>query len=139
MATNYHQHIDLKAVARSMTIANPISNPASELNTIKDGFLSKESQFMKISRKRWIVLTPKYLYSYKTKTAINPTVMIDLTEWNKIRHDGQKKFELISNDKKQKTRTFIAETNAEMLYWFNTIQNMQCFRNMERIRNYLAN
>ncbi len=79
MATNYHEHYNFKTITMSMTISNPISSPSThstapmKLNAIKDGYLHKESQFMKINRKRWIVLTPKYLYSYKTKTSITPT------------------------------------------------------------------
>ena len=120
----------LLSVITSPSRLKPI--PRESMDVIRDGYVRKESQYLRISRKRWMVLTPQYLYSYKSKKALNsqcPTEVIDLTIYNKIKHDNKKKFEIICRKTKHK-RKFVAKTHEEMIYWFNNIQNMQCFRNI---------
>jgi PH domain len=52
---------------------------------IKEGWLEKRSRFLKGWRKRWIVLTPNYLNTFKTKKDLtDPTEQIPLSEFSSI-------------------------------------------------------
>lgn len=52
---------------------------------IKEGFLEKRSRFLKGWRKRWIVLTPNYLTTFKSEGSYNsPTEQIPLAEFSSI-------------------------------------------------------
>jgi hypothetical protein len=52
---------------------------------IKEGWLEKRSRFLKGWRKRWIVLTPNYLCTFKTQGKLkDPTEQILLSEFNSI-------------------------------------------------------
>eukprot|EP01084_Bolivina_argentea_P247233 413654_1 len=75
----------------------------TEFDIVRDGYLRKDSKILSIPRKRWMVLTPNYLYSYKSeKSMTNSTEIIDLTEYNKIKHNNDKQFVLISTAKQRK-------------------------------------
>ena len=50
---------------------------------IKEGWLSKESRYMKKWRKRWVVLTSQKLYS-------NPTETLDITKIKTVKTDETK-------------------------------------------------
>lgn len=52
---------------------------------IKEGWLSKRSRFLKGWRKRWIVLTPTYICTFKGQgNYSDPTEQILLSEFNMI-------------------------------------------------------
>ena len=70
----------------------------------KEGYLEKESLFLKRFRKRWIVLKVDKLYSYKdNKKSCKPTEIINLTACKNVIkiHNG---FTLILSN--NKTRSF---------------------------------
>ena len=60
-------------------------------NTVKEGWLEKESRHIKSWRKRWFVLTNNTLYSFKdTKQYRNPTEVINLKNITTIKTtDGE--------------------------------------------------
>eukprot|EP01084_Bolivina_argentea_P074026 134303_1 len=93
-----------------------------------EGFLWKQSQFIKKCRKRWIVLKGQCLYSYKQKQIYNnPTEIFDLSVYDGINYQNTKltlQFELTSTTKKTK-RVFIAETNDDMMRWIINIKKTQ--------------
>ena len=52
---------------------------------IKEGFLEKRSRFLKGWRKRWIVVTPNYLCTFKKQGDYkSPTEQIALSEFKSI-------------------------------------------------------
>lgn len=66
--------------------------PFVELNKadiIKEGWLMKQSKFMKDWRRRWLVLTPQYLLSYRSPTsdysARNVTEYLRLNECSTVK------------------------------------------------------
>eukprot|EP01084_Bolivina_argentea_P074024 134301_1 len=93
-----------------------------------EGFLWKQSEYIKKSRKRWIVLKGQCLYSYKQQQIYDsPTEIFDLSVYDGINYQNTKltlQFELTSTTKKTK-RVFIAETNDDMMRWIINIQKIQ--------------
>ncbi len=58
---------------------------------IKEGWLSKESRYMKKWRKRWVVLTSQNLYTFESeKLYINPTETLDITKIKTVKTDETK-------------------------------------------------
>ena len=52
---------------------------------IKEGFLEKRSRFLKGWRKRWIVLTPNYMTTFKSQgNYTDPTEQIPLADFSSI-------------------------------------------------------
>ena len=46
---------------------------------LKEGFLSKESRYRKVWRKRWCVLTSQHMYTFENeKLYSNPTEVIEI-------------------------------------------------------------
>mmetsp|Transcript_18330 Transcript_18330/g.21121 ORF Transcript_18330/g.21121 Transcript_18330/m.21121 type:complete len:121 (+) Transcript_18330:23-385(+) len=53
---------------------------------LKEGWLAKESRFFKSWRKRWFVLTPSHLFSFKEERIYkNPTEAINLKECTTVK------------------------------------------------------
>eukprot|EP01083_Nonionella_stella_P242572 846045_1 len=119
--------------------ANDITDPI-----IFEGYLLKESQHLKTTRKRWIVLTKNYLYAYKKKQKYtNPTEIFDLSIYDtvfvsrgltnmssnslkklSIRVDSQPHFSIRSTKIKQQ-RLFTAPSNDERMEWIKQIKKQQ--------------
>ena len=58
---------------------------------IKEGWLSKESRYMKKWRKRWVVLTSQNLYTFENeKLYSNPTETLDITKIKTVKTDETK-------------------------------------------------
>eukprot|EP01084_Bolivina_argentea_P007030 13246_1 len=89
---------------------------------IFEGYLNKESMYLKTLRKRWIVLTnDQQIYSYKQeRNYANPTEIIDLKLCINVKIIKGNKFSLIFDKNKQ--RIFVAESQNEMDEWIKYIQ-----------------
>ena len=119
---------------------------------IKESYLLKESKTLKKARQRWMVLTGKYMNSYREmQTYSNPTECFDLTHYRTARvckesnsghnpksekSDGSDpskasaftfRFELISSSIRQDKRVFVAESKSEMLEWIRSIKRVILF------------
>ena len=58
---------------------------------IKEGWLSKESRYMKKWRKRWVVLTSQNLYTFENeKLYSNPTEVIEISKIKTVITDDTK-------------------------------------------------
>lgn len=58
---------------------------------LKEGFLSKESRYRKVWRKRWCVLTSQHLYTFENeKLYVNPTEVIEVTKIKTVKTDETK-------------------------------------------------
>eukprot|EP01084_Bolivina_argentea_P307106 530761_1 len=94
------------------------------ISVIKEGYLEKESKYMKTFRKRWIVLTSNNkLYSYKQQQIYsNHTEMFDLNSCNdvKVSNKNTNQFILIFNHNKQ--RIFGANSINGRDKWIKCIQ-----------------
>eukprot|EP01084_Bolivina_argentea_P230779 389331_1 len=97
-------------------------------NIVNEGYLFKESIYLKALRKRWMVLKGNFLYSYKPSDGKgiyqNPTEIFNLTEFKDIKHNKNKKgaqFELISE---KETRVFVATNIFDMNQWIACIKNI---------------
>jgi hypothetical protein len=94
-------------------------------DVVKEGWLSKQSKYLKEWRKRWFVLTPNYLLTYKSQTMDyrNPTEVIKLRECSTVKSadddtDRQNAFRVDSS-----SRVFlcIAESPQEKESWIGHI------------------
>lgn len=53
---------------------------------VKEGWLEKQSRFMRTWRRRWIVLSGNKLYSFKeSKNYVDPTEVIDLKVFSSVK------------------------------------------------------
>eukprot|EP01084_Bolivina_argentea_P060307 110181_1 len=91
---------------------------------IFEGYLEKESMYLSVLRRRWIVLTTdKQLYSYKIeRNYANPTEIIDLKLCVNVKILNGNKFSLIFNKNKQ--RIFVAESQNKMNEWIKYIKTI---------------
>eukprot|EP01084_Bolivina_argentea_P126773 224386_1 len=116
-----------------MAMKNYLSHDNDNKNVIYEGYLLKESKYMKYIRKRWVSLTKmsgtfkllSYQITQLNTVSPNPTEIFDLNIYDTVNYDRNienKSFELISSKHKTK-RKFIAETHNEMLKWVQNIQH----------------
>eukprot|EP00418_Pyrodinium_bahamense_P013953 CAMPEP_0179125572 /NCGR_PEP_ID=MMETSP0796-20121207/59397_1 /TAXON_ID=73915 /ORGANISM="Pyrodinium bahamense, Strain pbaha01" /LENGTH=119 /DNA_ID=CAMNT_0020824283 /DNA_START=66 /DNA_END=425 /DNA_ORIENTATION=- len=77
-------------------------------DVIKEGFLSKQSKHLKEWRKRWFVLTPEYLCSFKGQGDYrNPTEFIRLRECSTVKS---------ADEDTGKDNSFRVDTPARVFY-----------------------
>eukprot|EP01083_Nonionella_stella_P103065 294073_1 len=91
-----------------------------------EGYLRKESLYLKQLRQRYIVLRDDCLYSYKTHNKADLTECIALTEFNHVQicHDGPVgQFELIHDGSKKK-RVFVASCMQELDDWLHEFKQI---------------
>ena len=61
------------------TAASVSAGPVDVSNIRKEGWIMKESAMIRTYRRRWLVLTPDRLYSFKSERQyVNPTEEVDL-------------------------------------------------------------
>ena len=59
---------------------------------IKEGSLKKQSRFRKVWKERWVVLTTKFIYTFKQPRIYqNPTESIDINKVKTVKTDETKK------------------------------------------------
>ncbi len=98
---------------------------------VTEGFLQKKSKYLGIYRKRWMVLTNKYLYSYKQKQKYkDSTEKFNLSKFKDVikgrapvlkTWDGS--FGLIPSDSAtKKSRWFITGSLNDMIKWIQHIK-----------------
>ena len=100
---------------------------------VQQGYLEKESLYLKKFRKRWIELNVlnDSLYCYKLEVKKSaPTEVIKLTEFNSIKTNTVDMFILIHGGS-GKNRTFRTKDKSALYEWMNKISDM--IRN-ERVR-----
>eukprot|EP01084_Bolivina_argentea_P319788 554701_1 len=97
---------------------------STSVSGIKNGYLGKESYYLKQQRKRWIVLNRNYLYSYKDIACTHLTEKIDLSKFDTVQQSENNEFELISKDNnKTYKRKFFASTNDICMEWIEVIKD----------------
>ena len=87
------------------------------------GYLEKQSYYLKLFRKRWIVLRKMddNLYCYKTKDMKDVTEIINLTEFKLITTNRADKFTLIHREGEDRNRVFRAMDKSMLNAWMTTI------------------
>ena len=97
------------------------------INIIFEGYLEKESLYLKTMRKRWIILrNDQKLYSFKKPiptddTTTKPTEIIDLSKCKKATTSPSSfKFTLIFD--KNNKRTFAGQSEEEVDIWLKYIE-----------------
>eukprot|EP01084_Bolivina_argentea_P123122 218209_1 len=93
-------------------------------SVIFEGYLKKESMYIKTLRRRWMVLkNDKRMYSYKQeKHYKNPTEIIDLNSCENVKVLSANKFALIYENNKQ--RMFVAESRNQVNDWIKHIKSI---------------
>ena len=93
-----------------------------QFETLKEGYLQKQSVHLHVYRKRWIVLKArKAILCYKDETKRALTETFDMSEYSDVHLNQSTEFSLISADK---TRTFRATNERETKKWVECIQNV---------------
>eukprot|EP00826_Nyctotherus_ovalis_P065674 TRINITY_DN9659_c0_g1_i10.p1 TRINITY_DN9659_c0_g1~~TRINITY_DN9659_c0_g1_i10.p1 ORF type:complete len:143 (-),score=25.97 TRINITY_DN9659_c0_g1_i10:90-518(-) len=97
------------------------------IRILKEGWLKKRSKYLKMWKRRWVVMTPTHIYTYKNyKRYINPTESISITSY-RLQADALK------NTKKEYTfgivgdeRTFYfqGENNEERKSWIKALESL---------------
>eukprot|EP01084_Bolivina_argentea_P166284 288727_1 len=106
---------------------------------IIEGFLQKKSKYLGIYRKRWMVLTDKYLYSYKKKQIYkSPTEKFNLSNFqdvikgrNPVLRTWDGSFGLSSISATKKSRWFLSGSINEMMHW---VDHIKCKLNQDNIQ-----
>mmetsp|Transcript_27095 Transcript_27095/g.23979 ORF Transcript_27095/g.23979 Transcript_27095/m.23979 type:complete len:120 (-) Transcript_27095:214-573(-) len=86
---------------------------------IKEGYAHKESRIMKSWKKRWTVLTPRNIYTFKEKKKyVDPTEVISLHETLSVKaiEEGKKK-NLVKIQTKRNVFFFSFDTAEEAQEW----------------------
>mmetsp|Transcript_26940 Transcript_26940/g.23801 ORF Transcript_26940/g.23801 Transcript_26940/m.23801 type:complete len:122 (-) Transcript_26940:115-480(-) len=100
-------------------------DPANDFdNIIKEGWLTKQSKFLKEWRKRWFVLTPTHLYSFKEeKKYKNPTEVIVLKDCTTVKsaEDEIHKENAFRIDSYNRVFYIIANSGADKEGWIGAI------------------
>eukprot|EP00467_Chlorarachnion_reptans_P024745 CAMPEP_0114525638 /NCGR_PEP_ID=MMETSP0109-20121206/22544_1 /TAXON_ID=29199 /ORGANISM="Chlorarachnion reptans, Strain CCCM449" /LENGTH=129 /DNA_ID=CAMNT_0001707259 /DNA_START=139 /DNA_END=528 /DNA_ORIENTATION=- len=90
----------------------------------KEGWLEKQSRFLKTWRKRWFVLDGHVLYSFKEeKVYENPTEVIDLSIYNSVKSSEQYTNRKNSFDVASRENVFsmVASSSAEKEDWIRKV------------------
>ena len=87
----------------------------------KEGYLDKQSLYLKKFRKRFIVLRENHLFCYENdkKTKITEFIKLSLFEMAKLSEKGLAEFELKPKNKKGKIIVFAAESRDKAEEWVN--------------------
>mmetsp|Transcript_87651 Transcript_87651/g.253139 ORF Transcript_87651/g.253139 Transcript_87651/m.253139 type:complete len:122 (+) Transcript_87651:93-458(+) len=91
---------------------------------IKEGWLIKQSKFLKEWRRRWFVLTPQYVCSFKAQGELrNPTEAIRLRECSSVKSADADvgKENALRIDTPGRVFFLIADTAAEREEWIGQI------------------
>jgi hypothetical protein len=91
-----------------------------------EGYLEKESRWLKIWRKRWCVLTSTGLYAYRAEGDIkNSTESVLLDDFSSVKttFQGEKRKHVIRIETPQRTLLLSARSEMEMHKWMNAIQD----------------
>merc|ERR1712146_277084 len=91
---------------------------------IKEGYLVKQSKMLKEWRRRWVVLTPQYLCTFKQQHELrNPTEAIRLRECSTVKSADEDtgKENSFRVDTPQRVFYLIAESSAEKEAWIGHI------------------
>merc|ERR1711971_1482445 len=94
------------------------------MSLVKEGYLIKQSLYLRQERKRWIVLNHGFMDCYKDNVSLDATEIFDLSKFDDVRPTQNGKtgqFELISHET---NRIFIASSTEEMEKWIVKIK--QC-------------
>lgn len=95
----------------------------------KDGYLLKQSKVLKNWHKRWLVLTPQYLFAFKTQQDQRQvTEFIKLTECSSVKSADQEmnKEHCFSVVTPSRTFFLIASSATEKAAWMDCILNCCC-------------
>uniref|UniRef100_A0A6U3E1W6 PH domain-containing protein n=1 Tax=Lotharella globosa TaxID=91324 RepID=A0A6U3E1W6_9EUKA len=90
----------------------------------KEGYLEKQSRFLKTWRKRWFVLDGSMLYSFKKERVYeNPTEVIDLKVFSSVKSsedytNRQNSFDVYSKDM---SFSMVAPSSGEKEDWIRNI------------------
>ncbi|GAB5371668.1 hypothetical protein AAMO2058_001599700 [Amorphochlora amoebiformis] len=90
----------------------------------KEGWLEKQSRFLKTWRPRWFVLNGTILYSFKKeKEYVNPTEVIDLTVFTSVKSSEEYTNRKNSFDVYSKNMAYsmVAKTSGEKEDWIRHI------------------
>eukprot|EP00927_Polykrikos_kofoidii_P069444 TRINITY_DN64926_c0_g1_i1.p1 TRINITY_DN64926_c0_g1~~TRINITY_DN64926_c0_g1_i1.p1 ORF type:complete len:145 (+),score=20.56 TRINITY_DN64926_c0_g1_i1:64-435(+) len=90
----------------------------------KEGWLSKQSKFMKDWRRRWIVLTPQYICSFKQQGDYrNPSEVLRIRECSTVKSASEEtgKDHSFRVDTPGRVFYLIAETSQEKEAWIGHI------------------
>jgi len=93
-------------------------------NPSKEGWLEKQSRFLKTWRKRWFVLEGNILYSFKKeKVYSNPTEVIDLKVFSSVKSSEEYTNRSHSFDVYSKETSFsmVASSSNEKEDWIRNI------------------
>merc|ERR1719440_416153 len=91
---------------------------------IKEGWLSKESVHLKTWKRRWMVLTPQYLCSFKNQGEFrNPTEVIRLRECSTVKSadDDTGKENSFRVDTPTRVFRLVAESSSDKEAWIGHI------------------
>ena len=100
----------------------------------KEGYLMKQSLYMKQFRKRFIILRENHLFCYANHKKTKNTEVINLGSFEKaeITENEVAEFELLPKDKQGKTRIFLAESINDADEWVSTINDSIDFAQQEQ-------
>eukprot|EP00828_Plagiopyla_frontata_P035540 TRINITY_DN4691_c0_g1_i1.p2 TRINITY_DN4691_c0_g1~~TRINITY_DN4691_c0_g1_i1.p2 ORF type:complete len:116 (-),score=28.06 TRINITY_DN4691_c0_g1_i1:117-464(-) len=104
-------------------------------DVLKEGFLSKQSKYLKEWRQRWFVLTSDALYSFKEeKSYKSPTETIQLKDCTTIKsaEDEVKKENSFRIDCGERIFFIIANSNTEKESWIGAIGKAMVKLNMKK-------
>jgi hypothetical protein len=91
---------------------------------LKEGWLSKQSKFLKDWRKRWFVLTPEHLFTFKNeKSYKSPTEVLVLKDCTTVKsaEDEIHKENTFRIDSYNRTFYIQASTSSEKESWIGAI------------------
>ena len=91
----------------------------------KQGWLKKSSKNFGIKHKRWVVFMDSTLYTFKNMmdNFSNPTEILDLHDFKKIKNSTSKNNEFIIVNNDGNIRTFQAENKNDRDKWMECIQD----------------
>ena len=101
-----------------------MSRPISISNPSKEGWLEKQSRYLKHWRRRWFVLQDSTLYSFKRRRSYrDPTEVIDLKIYSSVKSSEDYTNRLHSFDVYSSDTVFsmVAESEAEKEDWIRAI------------------
>lgn len=104
-------------------------------NVLKEGYLSKQSKFLKKWRRRWFVLTPTHLCSFKEeKTYKNPTEIILLKDCTTVKsaEDEIHENNAFRIDAFDRTFYIIASSSSDKESWIGAIGKAMVTPNIRR-------
>ena len=94
----------------------------------KEGYLEKQSLYLKKFRKRFIILRQNHLFCYDNhkKTQITEFIKLSVFHRAQLSNKELNQFVLIPKDEKEKTRVFAAQSMNEAHDW---VEYLNCSMN----------